>query len=502
MEVLFGKDNKKKYDTAVTFVTSDKKLGTKGDILDTKTDNIISDTIKNDKKFEGSFGQSKIITLPAKADYSQVLVMGIGDTTELDAQKARDLGGKMSVALNKFFAAKADILVEDFPGFDSALCLYIGEGLARRSYRFNKYFTAERPDQAQSIETALFLHDNGASLTEKYKDIAALIEGITLSKDLLMTRANDLYPESFAQIALEELKPLGVKVKILDDKKLEKMGAGAIMGVGKGSAQKPRMVILEYNGKGKSSTTPDLGMVGKGVTFDTGGTNLKVSWDLAYMYQDMGGSGCVTGAIKTLAMKKAKVHVVGVLCLAENMISDECFRTSDIITSLSGKTIEVLNTDAEGRLVMADGLTYVQNEYKPKTVIDIATLTGGVMTALGFKYAGIFTQNEELWGKINQASETSGDQVWRLPMNNEWDEDMKGENSDLRNIPGTGGFARMGQPSTAAHFLKSFVQEGTTWAHIDIAGTVLNMAAETPLAARGMATGHGVSLLVHLAENI
>jgi leucyl aminopeptidase len=260
-----------------------------------------------------------------------------------------------------------------------------------------------------------------------------------------------------------------------------------------GSIRPPRVVIMRWNGTGKKTGSKPLAFVGKGVTFDTGGISIKPAAGMEEMKMDMGGSAAVVGLIRALAKSKAKVDVVGVIGLAENMPSDRAYRPSDIITSLSGKTIEVLNTDAEGRLVLCDALTYVQDTYKPRMIIDLATLTGAIMVALGYEYAGAFVNDEKLWGQLETASKASGEKLWRMPLDQSYRDEMTNNITDLKNL---GNLGRYGGACSAAGFLEHFIEDGTPWAHIDIAGTAW-IKGDKPTVPRG-GTGYGVRLLYRL----
>ena len=283
-----------------------------------------------------------------------------------------------------------------------------------------------------------------------------------------------LYPENYAKKVEETLKPLGVKVALFDEKKLEKMGAGAILAVGQGSARKPYMVVMEYNGVGKSSKSPDLALVGKGVTFDTGGINIKSDTPAFGIYDmkfDMGGSAAIVGAFQSLATRKVKVHVVAAIALAENSVSSTAYLPSDVITTMSGLTVEITNTDAEGRMVMCDAMTYLQDKYDVDTVIDIATLTGAVLVPLGTEYGAVFTDDDDLWSSLDTAGQNSFDKLWRLPLDPIWEKDVKSDIADLKNRPVGGPF---GAASKAALFLKKFVKKGTRWAPFGYSWTCMD----------------------------
>jgi leucyl aminopeptidase len=281
-------------------------------------------------------------------------------------------------------------------------------------------------------------------------------------------------------------------VEVLDEKKMAKLGFGAHLAVGMGSIRPPRVVIMRWNGTSKKSNKP-LAFVGKGVTFDTGGISIKPAAGMEEMKMDMGGSAAVVGLIRALAQSKAKVDVVGIVGLAENMPSDRSYRPADIVTSLSGKTIEVLNTDAEGRLVLCDALTYVQKTYKPSMIIDLATLTGAIMVALGFEYAGAFVNDDKLWGQLEKASKATGEKLWRMPLDQAYRDEMTNNITDLKNLGNQG---RYGGACSAAGFLEHFIEDGTPWAHLDIAATAW-MKTEKATVPKG-GTGFGVRLLYRL----
>lgn len=494
MDIIFGKGSKKKYDTAVVFVAENLKLGARGKILDDAVEGALVASIKNAPKFKGKLGQAHVLSLGKGPSYKRIVAVGMGKAKGLDDQKLRVLGGKLYDSLKAHGAVDALVMPEEDGELAAEISNFVSEGIVRKSYFFDKYRGNKDDDEDIALASVTYDVDNAKALSVKFDATKNVINGMELTRDLVSEPPNNLYPDSFAKRVEKELKPLGVKVKILDEKKLEKMGAGAIMAVGKGSSRKPRLAILEYNGLGKKSAKPSMGIVGKGITFDTGGYNVKTS-NMHWMQFDMGGAGIVAGAMKAIALNKEKVHVVAALALAENMISDEAYRPSDIIKSLSGQTIEVLNTDAEGRLVMCDAMTYLQNEYKVETLVDLATLTGACMIALGNEYGGAFTPSDGLWQKINAAGGEAGDKVWRMPLDEAWDKEVKGAHADLKNL-GDSSFAGA---STAAAFLKAFVQEDVTWAHLDVAGVVWSFKPND-LWGKG-ATGYGVGMLQNLIKD-
>ena len=317
-------------------------------------------------------------------------------------------------------------------------------------------------------------------------------EGIYLARDLVNEPANVLYPDEFAKRAMA-LSKLGVKVEVLGIKEMQKLGMNALLGVGQGSAHESRLVVLTYNGA-RNKKTPPLAFVGKGVCFDSGGLSLKQPVPMMGMKGDMGGAAAVVGLIHALATRKARVNVVGVAGLVENMPDGNAQRPNDIVKSMSGQTIEVLNTDAEGRLVLADAIWYAHSRFKPKFVVNLATLTGAIMIALGTEHAGMFTNSDELAKRITQAGMEEGEPVWRMPLGEAYDKAIKSKIADMKNIGGP-----YGGSITAAQFLQRFVN-GVPWAHLDIAGVAWQDGEHKPLAP-SWGTGWGVRVLNRLVAD-
>jgi len=383
--------------------------------------------------------------------------------------------------------------VEDFNSCadDFALTSRLADMINREDYAFDKYKSEK--DSGGALDM-IFETDNASETAAHYADLSAVTEAQKWAKDLTNEPSNKLYPANYADQIKDKLEPLGIKVTILDDKELLNMGAGAISAVGQGSADeyKPRMVVLEYDGTNGQQARP-LGLIGKGVTHDSGGLNIKTS-GMEQMHIDMGGSAAMVGTMMAAAQRKANVNVVAIVGLAKNDVDANAYVPGDIITSLSGQTIHIGNTDAEGRLVMADCMTYMQREFDPETIIDAATLTGAVVSVLGPLYAGVFTPDDDLWSGLEKAGEDSQEKGWRLPLHKIFEKAMKGDRSDLTNLSTLG----YGGASTAAEFLKNFVEEDSAgekrkWAHLDIAG------AAWPAA--GMANGFGVRWLDRFIRN-
>ena len=362
-------------------------------------------------------------------------------------------------------------------------------GFNLKSYTFNKYKTVNK-DKINKKITFKVISSYKESIEKKYKYYDAIKEGVFLSRDLVSEPPNVLNPKRYTE-EIKKLSKLGLKVEILNEKKLKKLGMNSLLGVGQGSENETFLVVIKWNGA-KNSFGKPMAFVGKGVCFDTGGISLKPARFMEEMKYDMGGSAVVVGLMKSLALRKAKVNAVGVVGLVENMPDGNAQRPGDIVKSYSGKTIEVLNTDAEGRLVLADALTYTEERFKPKFIIDLATLTGAIIMALGEEYAGLFSNNDELSNNIFKASENVNEKVWRLPLHKNYDKLMDSPIADIQNINYVGGAGSI----TAAQFLQRFIINKTPWAHLDIAGMAFSKKAAN--LNPGGATGFGVRLLNNL----
>ncbi len=362
------------------------------------------------------------------------------------------------------------------------------QGLQLKSYEFNKYKSKSK-EKKFDID---ILNKNKSFIFNKNKKFKSLIEGSNLTKDLVSEPGNILHPDEYAKRLLQ-LKKFGLKVNVFDKKKLKKLGMNALLGVGQGSIRGSYLVTLEWRGiKGKKKP---LAFVGKGVCFDTGGISLKPAKFMEDMTYDMAGSAVVVGLMKSLALRKAKINAVGVVGLVENMPGGNAQRPGDIVKSYSGKTIEVLNTDAEGRLVLADALTYTEKKYKPEFIVDLATLTGAIIVSLGSEFAGLFSNSDKLSTQLFEAGQKVGERVWRMPLDKNYDKLINSKNADMQNINYVGGAGS----TTAAQFLQRFILNKTPWAHLDIAGMAFSKYGGA-LNSEG-ATGFGVRLLNQLIED-
>ncbi len=477
--------------------------GTKPDTLykNLKLDSkkLVDAALKKSKSFKGKREQTLAVQTPDSKQFDQVVCFGVGKPKDITKADAEHLGGHVFMALKNNQAAKALVCCFEGVNKDVSCAEFsagIATGLQLRSYTFERYKTVKpkKGDEKVELSSVTLSCSKAKDAAKLYTDYDKAAQGVFLARDLVNMPPNDLYPDAYAKLIKKELEPLGVKVEVLDEKKMEKLGMKAALAVGMGSSRKPRMVIMHWPGKGKAKDKP-LAFVGKGVTFDTGGISIKPSAAMDEMKMDMGGSAAVVGAVKALALLKTKTPVVGIVGLAENMPSGEAYRPGDIIGSYAGKTIEVLNTDAEGRLVLVDALAYVQDKFDPKAIVDLATLTGAMMVALGHEYCGTFVNKDAFWKKIEQAAENGNEKVWRMPLDPAWKKDMVSDFADYRNLGKTG---RLAGACTAAGFLEHFIDEGRTWAHMDIAGTAWVKSDQPTVPKFG--TGFGVRTLVELAQ--
>ena len=404
-------------------------------------------------------------------------------------------GGNFFFHIKKFKGIKKIDLYPESLDFDNEkLASFFSQfifGFNLKSYTFNKYKTLNKEKIKEKIDFKI-VTKNKEKIEKNYKYYEAIKEGVFLTRDLVSEPPNVLNPKSYVQ-EIQKLSKLGLKIKSYNEKELKRLSLNALLGVGLGSANETYLVTIEWNGKNNSLKNP-LTFVGKGVCFDTGGISLKPAKFMEEMKYDMAGSAVVVGLLKSLALRKAKVNAVGVVGLVENMPGSSAQRPGDIVKSYSGKTIEILNTDAEGRLVLADALSFAEKKYKPKFIIDLATLTGAIIISLGEEYAGLFSNNDELSKNIFKASENVNEKVWRLPLHKNYDKLIDSTIADVQNINYSGGAGSI----TAAQFLQRFILNKTPWAHLDIAGMAFSKKAAN-LNPSG-ATGFGVRLLNNLIK--
>ena len=440
-------------------------------------------------RFEGKKAETLEIIAPTETSLSRILLVGLGAAKDMVETQVENLGGTIyaALALKGDEVASTAIGTIDCPHFkDETFASCLARGIAYRSYRFDKYRTTEKANQKPSLVSVQILTKESDSAQKLYDDSKGIVDAVAFAKDLVSEPANVIYPESYAK-RVEELSAIGLKVKVLGVKEMTQLGMGALLGVGVGSDKESKMVIMEWMG-GKDSKDAPIAFIGKGVTFDTGGISIKPSGGMEDMKWDMAGSAAVVGTMIALAKRKAKVNAVGLIGLVENMPSGTAQRPGDVVTSMSGQTIEVLNTDAEGRLVLCDVLTYCQQTYKPKAMVDLATLTGAMVIALGHEYAGLFSNDDVLSDQLAKAGKDTQEKLWRMPMEDAYDKDINSAIADMQNM----GVDRSAGSITAAQFLNRFVKD-TSWAHLDIAGVAWSKK-DKPICAKG-ATAFGVRLL-------
>ena len=415
----------------------------------------------------------------------RVALVGLGGTSASDRTGAVEKAGAGIVA--KYLTAGEAALTIDLTGSglttQETTALLLGARL--RAWRFDTYRTKLTDDKKPSL-TRIDVIGAPADVATGWAEEEAVAAGVEFTRELVTEPANVIYPESFVERVRARVADTGLAVRVLDESEMSALGMGSLLGVAQGSARPPRLLVLEWKG-GEQNSKP-VAFVGKGVTFDTGGISIKPAAGMEDMKWDMGGAGAVAGTMLTLALRKAKANVVGICGLVENMPDGNAQRPGDVVTSMSGQTIEVINTDAEGRLVLCDALTWVQREFAPTRIVDLATLTGAIIGSLAHEYAGLFSNDDTLAADLTAAGESTGDRLWRFPMGPAYDKMIDSPIADMKNVG-----SRFGGSITAAQFLKRFIENDTPWAHLDIAGTVW---ADKPGATwdKG-ATGFGVRLL-------
>ena len=428
--------------------------------------------------FKGTKAQSVTLWAPS-GGITKLVVMGLGAMESADTEK---LGGNLVPMVSG--EALATVATD---GLSAAQAASLGMGAALRSYRFDRYRTTEKPEDKPKLAKLTIATAEATPAKSAFAPMKSVLEGVFLTRDLVSEPANILTPVEFAD-RLKGLEKLGLGVDVLGPKEMKKLGFGALLGVAQGSINEPRMVVMRWNGSGKKKMDKPLCFIGKGVTFDTGGVSIKPAGGMEDMKWDMAGAGTVAGLMAALAGRKAKCDVVGLVGLVENMPGHNAQRPGDVVTSASGQTIEVINTDAEGRLVLADVIHYAIEKHDPAFMVDLATLTGAIIVALGHEHAGLFANDEELAARILAAGIAVGEAAWRMPLGEAYDKQIKSDIADMKNVGG----GRAGGSITAACFIQRFVQ-GRPWAHLDIAGTAWS-SKDTPTCPKG-ATAYGVRML-------
>jgi leucyl aminopeptidase len=484
--------------TTVLLAETEGRLGPVGKRLDGDAHGALSRAMAA-ADFKGKSRSAIEVLGAGTGDIKRIIIAGVHqeqDEPGASAETLRlSLGGYISGQIAQRKTASASLVVElaDCEGRDAAdYAADLAAGAMLRSYKFDKYLTRKTPDSTTGGEASnglkrLRVHVEDPALARTaFQKRSAVVDGIVLARDLVNEPANVLGPVEFAD-RLSALSAHGLEVEVMDVAQLEALGMRALLGVAQGSAKPARVVVMQWHGAKSKRAKAPLCFVGKGVTFDTGGISIKPAAGMEDMKGDMGGAACVSGLMLALAKRKAAVNAVGLVGLVENMPSANAQRPGDIVTALSGLTIEVLNTDAEGRLVLADVLHYAEARFKPKLIVDLATLTGAIMVALGKEYAGLFANDDKLADDLIAAGTATGEKVWRMPLDKAYDKMIDSRNADVKNIGG-----RNAGAITAAQFLQRFVKD-TPWAHLDVAGVAMD-SNRTDIS-QGWASGWGVRLL-------
>lgn len=491
MKVHFGDYKTPEKGTWAVGVFEGKKMTEGAQAFDKITQGLVSRALEN-HKFSGKLGETLELVAPT-ASLKRLVLIGLGQPADLTAQQWQVIGGHAATFFQKtndhdvtfFFDEKAQGLI---PGQEAA---HAANGFLLKSWKFDHYKTQKKSEDKSSLKEIYFVTAHKKQAEKTYEELHAVTEGVLFARSVITEPSNVITPSRMAEL-VEDFEKFGIEVEILKQKEMKKLGMGALLGVAQGSALEPHLIILHWKG-GKKDQKP-ISFVGKGVTFDSGGLSLKPADSMEQMKYDMAGSAIVAGTLLALAKRKAKVNVIGVMGMVENMPSGTAQRPGDVVTSMSGQTIEVLNTDAEGRLVLADALWYTQDRFKPEVMIDLATLTGAIVVALGSEYAGVFSNTEKLAQQLVKAGKNVDEKVWAMPLGEAYHKLMDSPIADMKNVTG-----RASGVSTSATFLERFVNK-TPWAHLDIAG-VTWADKERPLCVRG-ATGFGVRLLDQWVKDI
>ena len=455
--------------------------------LDKKNSNYINKAMKV-VNFNYKENNKLDLILPKGSKSDRIIIIGVDKNSSFSDIDLGKLGSNVTTTLNNNKIKEASLILDDknFNANEVALLLY---GITLNTYRFNKYFSDKKKIRENFLETINLYSVNNKNIKNEWKRFNAIKEGVFLTRDLVSEPSNNLTPLLLSKEAIK-LRKTGLKVEQLDEKKLKQLKMGALLGVAQGSANKPYVVTLEWRGN-KSKKTMDYSFVGKGVTFDTGGISIKPSGGMEEMKYDMGGSAVVLGLMKALALRKTKANVSGIIGLVENMPSGTAQRPGDVVKSMSGQTIEVINTDAEGRLVLADILWYAQKKFQPKKIIDLATLTGAIIVSIGQEKAGMFCNNKDFADELTKLGLKVGEEVWNMPVDDSYEKEIRSDIADMKNV----GSGRGAGSTAGAIFLKRFIKD-TIWMHLDIAG-VTWAKSDRPMTPKG-GSGFGVRLLDEL----
>jgi leucyl aminopeptidase len=464
MKVEFSAIPKAFSGNVAVFVAADKQLLATAQAIDGDTGGALGRALSAGR-FTGAKNQT-LTLLGQPGEVARLLLLGIGKPRELDARAAEALGGVIAAEANGAGHKAVCVVVDPVRGSKLSagqIAANMALGAQLRNYRFDKYKTKDKPEQKLSLEQITFFLAGPAEARRAWDKLAPAVDAVFFTRDLVTEPANVLYPVEFARRA-RALTKLGVKVEILGEAEMKKLGMGALLGVGQGSERDSQLLVMRWM-NGPKSQKP-IALIGKGVCFDTGGVSLKPAGGMEDMKWDMGGAGAVTGAMHLLAGRRARANVVGVCALVENMPDGNAQRPGDVVKSMSGQTIEVINTDAEGRLILCDAMWYAQEKFQPQAMIELSTLTGAIIVSLGHERAGLFSNDQQLSDRLRAAGGAVGEKLWRMPLGPNYDKLIDSDIADMKNV----GAGRDGGSITAAQFLQRFVKEGVAWAHLDIAG--------------------------------
>ena len=496
MQIAFSEFSVPESGTLIVGVLTHSALTPSAQEIDSRTSGLLSKAIEASSRFTGKKNTTLTLNVPVGLLLSRVILVGLGKPGDIDELQMQAMGGRIVAALNKLGESQAAIVIDKLDGCSMCPANMVAEsafGAQLASYRFDKYRTKQKEEDKPTLNTLTFMSpDRGAAQTAA-EPRQRVGDGVYLTRNLVSEPSNIKYPATIVE-DIQELSEVGIDVEVLNEERMKGLGMGALLGVGQGSRRESFIAIMHWNGA-PDKDTPPVAFVGKGVTFDTGGISIKPSGGMEEMKYDMAGAGAVIGLMKALAGRKAQANVVGVVGLVENMPDGNAQRPGDVVNTMSGQTIEVINTDAEGRLVLSDALWYTQKTFAPQFMVDLATLTGAIIVSLGTYQAGLFSNNDELAERLTAAGKASGEEVWRLPLGSRYDKDINSEIADMKNV----GKGREAGSITAAALLERFVGD-TPWAHLDIAGMAWMKRSDDPIVPKG-ASGYGVRLLDRLVED-
>jgi len=495
MKVSFGSSTLPSSGAVVALALADRVLSPTAERLDKATGGAVKRALAA-SRFTGKSGQTLTVLAPNGVKASRIVLVGLGKPAEANDLIAERVGGEAVAQLSRSGEKSATVMVDKLAGVKLApaeFAAHVAYGAVLRGYRFDKYRTKEDADAKPSLASIVVGVDDQAAAKRAYLPLEKVVDGVHFTRDLVSEPANVIFPASLANRA-KALTKCGVSVQVLGLAEMKKLGMGALLGVAQGSVNEPRLVVMQWKGAPRARDKRPIAFVGKGVTFDTGGISIKPAASMEDMKWDMGGAGVVMGLMMALAGRKAKVNAVGIAGLVENMPSGTAQRPGDVVTTMSGQTVEVINTDAEGRLVLGDAMWYCQDRFKPRAMIDLATLTGAIIISLGHEQAGLFANDDELADRLIAAGKAVGEPLWRMPLGDAYDRMINSDIADMKNV----GSGREAGSITAAQFLKRYVQDGVPWAHLDIAGVTWSKK-DSPTVPKG-GTAFGVRLLDRLVR--